>query len=716
MSNPLLAYYPLNSRMTTIFDKIALEQLNSVIVSERPVVHANAPEVNYVVATFSHEMKAIGYIVSKELYIHLHNDPNGSNRSEAILKLAKQYKGIWGGKVMYPNFPKQVMEAGEGELLFNALIHYWSFGEWLPAYSNVHGKEYVKEPRSELKEETETTVLEIVTMDDMKQYFFKLLGSKSSLPSSLIEYVNECIKLGWTKQYNGEIPFRETACRVAYSLAQEGEPIDEIVKTTTDVLRVIALLSSSDVELKTPVKVKSMKRRTRRVVISALEKVISESDVKQYAGLWKVAFHSLHVGEYGGRVAVIASKYRSMRSVPTEETAIAEALKISNVLAATELLKKKPPVMARTLDKLLRDSSDKDANIVLETFKEAAAKVESKVLIQLLGHFKGRDLNTVSERVVFLPGKNGKALIAPSLKKLDWKLCDSVKQIIRSALKENFAKRNLLVGRKVFIHADVNNILLPLQLASITENKKSVARGSRVPLDLIESDKDKNVVRLFLQWIGRDIDLSGLFLSEDFTRTTTVAYTHLREKFATHSGDITNAPAPNGASEFIDIDMDLALRSGYRYVLIDIRVFAGPTFLHHEECFAGFMLRQEPQSGEIYEPKTVKAKFDITSESQAVSPCVIDMKTREMIWVDTALKIDGPVNNLVRNHATSVQMVKGFLKMTDTKLTLPELVQLHMESGESTKVFEEEDADFVVGSGNYDLDAYDFTTINSKWV
>ena len=35
---------------------------------------------------------------------------------------------------MYPNFPKQVVEASDCELLVYALTHYWTWGKWLPDY------------------------------------------------------------------------------------------------------------------------------------------------------------------------------------------------------------------------------------------------------------------------------------------------------------------------------------------------------------------------------------------------------------------------------------------------------------------------------------------------------------------------------------------------------------------------------------------------------
>lgn len=105
--------------------------------------------------------------------------------------------------------------------------------------------------------------------------------------------------------------------------------------------------------------------------------------------------------------------------------------------------------------------------------------------------------------------------------------------------------------------------------------------------------------------------------------------------FAWHSGDFTSAPPPDGASEFIDVDLEKALELGYRYVAMDVPAYDGPTFLHHDQCFAGFMLRKEATSGEIFGPASVLSKFDITHDGKPTVLCLFDIKTRQMIWIDS---------------------------------------------------------------------------------
>lgn len=699
----------------TLVNQIAFNKLNAVVAASAVEVKNDA--FNIKVISFVNEMHNFGFLVTKDLYQYLSSldEATSVEVCQKVLSLVKESVGAHVAmKAFYPNFPRQVMEASDAELFINAILHYWTLGAWTP--------EYVEEKRPDLAEENPKTEISLVSMEDVKAYFFRILASKNSIPASLVEFVEMGIEEGWAAEYKGEIPFKETLCRVATALVKQGQSINGVVATTTDVLRVMAALSESDIELKTKVRFKSLNRKTRRALVSALEEVINISDVKAYASLWKRAFHSLHVGEFGGKVAEIATRFRNEKNVVTSETVVAEAIKSGDVKVAVNKLVNKPSVFARSLDKLLRDSDPQTSAWVIKEFAKVVEKVDSKVLLQVLGHFKGRSLNEAGERVVFTAGSKGKALLAPSLKALDKSVVEHIVSVIKAELKNKFAEKALLKDKKVFISPEVYSVLIPSQLASITENKKTVARGSRVPLDLIPEDAEKNVLRMFIHWIGQDQDLSAFFINEDMTEFSQVAYYNLRNSYACHSGDVTYAPAPHGGSEFLDVRMDEALADGMRYIAMDVRVYNGPTFLKHERSFAGFMLRNDLKSGEIFEPTTVRGKFDITLDGSTVMPCFFDMKTREMIWLDSVLpgcgaySHYGQVNNLNNNIASSTDMLRAYLKMKDTKITMKELVCLHIDAVGATQVFDKEEADYVVGLGEGNLDVYDFVEINADWI
>ena len=51
----------------------------------------------------------------------------------------------------------------------------------------------------------------------------------------------------------------------------------------------------------------------------------------------------------------------------------------------------------------------------------------------------------------------------------------------------------------------------------------------------------------------------------------------------------------------------------------------------------GWMSREDVKSGEIYEPKTVEQKMDLTSQSTVCIPVIFDCVNREVIWCDMNL-------------------------------------------------------------------------------
>ena len=55
----------------------------------------------------------------------------------------------------------------------------------------------------------------------------------------------------------------------------------------------------------------------------------------------------------------------------------------------------------------------------------------------------------------------------------------------------------------------------------------------------------------------------------------------------------------------------------------------------------GWMERDDGEFGEIFEPKTVKQKMDLASQSTVCIPVIFDCQTREVIWCDMNLTING---------------------------------------------------------------------------
>ncbi len=191
--------------------------------------------------------------------------------------------------------------------------------------------------------------------------------------------------------------------------------------------------------------------------------------------------------------------------------------------------------------------------------------------------------------------------------------------------------------------------------------------------------------------------MSALALDTDSGFKTTIAYYNLKDIGGYHSGDITSAP--DGASEFIDIEISKFLKSGIRYVLMSVNSFTNQPYCDLPICFAGFMIRQFPNSGEIYEPLTVENKFDLTANTRIAIPIIIDLYERKVIWTDLSLKGDPSTNNNVHNNLSSVTIINKSMT-TLTKPNLFDLLTLHIAArGERTFDIKEANAIFAIDNG-----------------
>lgn len=127
------------------------------------------------------------------------------------------------------------------------------------------------------------------------------------------------------------------------------------------------------------------------------------------------------------------------------------------------------------------------------------------------------------------------------------------------------------------------------------------------------------------------------------------------------------------------------------------------------------MTREKVQSGEIYEPKTVQQKVDLTAQSRNAIPVVFDLVEKKAIWTDLAIKGRYHMwgNNIHSNRATTEQTLRAMVTL-DNKVTLYELFAMHAHA-RGTIVDNREEAD-VVFSIDEGITPYDIATINGEYL
>ncbi len=681
--------------------KIALKYTQAVYLPSTSDAHHNNGNI---AATLCAEMIQLGYIPTQQLLSEISTLPQNISVSiySNVISALREMKGADVKYVpFYPNFPLQMMNMDEAELLINAIIHYWTAGIWRP--------EVVTLPRKVDFEDVTFKEIGIIHKEEFKKIFQRLVTSNDSLSGfdkDALEYflTNEQI------QINYDIPYKETMCIVAGRLLTQQIDIRGFVKNTTDILRIATYLSNGDISLSTNTKFKSLPRRIRKLLVALLQDVIDEEDINRHRNKWIKLFHSLHVGEYSTKVNRIAAKVRNNKKIETFNGKVQCNIDAKDIHGAVDLLVQRPSEFARRLDHLYRTRGNKNESnkYISDHFTSVASSVPTRILVQVGGALRTR-VSTTTQRVVFPKGNVQRGIVLNQvLPALPRSHVNTVINKIHGVMKDRFKKLDDL--GTVYIDPALKNCPVPTQMRSMSAGTCAVARGTRLPIGT------DSTLRFFIYWIGQDIDLSATMYDDELNNIGHVSYNQLTSaKFKSyHSGDITHAP--NGASEFIDIDIDEAYAAGARYIGMHVLVYSGPSFKEHKKVYAGWMTRSHPASNEIYDAKTVQQKIDLNGESTSCIPVLFDLKYRKAIWADISTGSNDTFgrNNVESNRASIVETMRAIID-TSRKMSLYELFHLHA-SVRGILVDIPEDADIVFSASAGDVTPFDITTINSEYV
>ena len=157
----------------------------------------------------------------------------------------------------------------------------------------------------------------------------------------------------------------------------------------------------------------------------------------------------------------------------------------------------------------------------------------------------------------------------------------------------------------------------------------NLERGTRVRVP-----EGHRFLYLFMHWVQSessrtDLDLSAVAFDAS-GNAEHVAYYCQAEDWATHSGDLTDAPAPEGSTEYVRIDLERMRHSGHRYCVPMINVFCGERFAELPVARAGF-LTSDSQQFRLSQEHTA---FDLDAESRFNVPFVYDRVRGELVLLD----------------------------------------------------------------------------------
>ncbi|MBN70672.1 MAG: cytoplasmic protein [Gimesia sp.] len=672
------------------------------------------------IATVAKNLQALGYGLSQSVLEQLAtlSSQEVTNWYQEILPVLQRMVGAHREfKPMYPNFPRQVMEASHAELYLNALVHYYGFmlSDMLGDPDFVLLPHYERTIRPQLDELHQLRWIELGAEDDFNQLFTRLAASNASLSE-----MDKEILCWFAANRDVEalipetIPQKETLAFLA-ALLPDSQVLIKSIKTATDVLRIAVAMSDGDVSLAEPVHFRNFAKRERRFLLSCLENTGTSrtEDMLRWKDRWIRLGERLHPGDYQKRFPNSFASFSVLRNnlpFKTFNSKIEDAIRSGDADQTTQLLVQRPGDFARRLDHVLRQHANTDQ--ILEAFLSIASQVSTPVLLQAWSHFQHRD--SIKSRAFFPKGNAAKVQYDKNeLPPLPTAIARTTADQIRRVLIERFSKLPRL--NNIYLDPRLEDQIVPFSQRSASRSLRSISRGSRFDLP------DGDTVRFFCwwkniesndEWGGRvDLDLSASLFDNEWQHNGAIAYYNLKEGECYHSGDITSAP--QGACEFIDINLPYVLKRNSRYIVMSVLSYSSQPFFALPECFGGWIMRQKPNSGEIFEAKTVQDKIDITAATRTCVPVIIDAQDRQVYWADLSLKSYNQINNAATNSVGFTQIGRAVVELC--KPTLWELFEMHAEArGHIVETRDSAETVFDLYDGT--VTAFDTSTILSEYL
>lgn len=625
--------------------------------------------------------------------------------------------------IFYKNFPN-MEKFSEEEYAVRAILHYLTATKDNQGFMNQDITDDII--REVIPNDNYDTIHLLDEEEAIKKMGYMItvqFESETAIPYSYLQLFKNFIQDYRDLVQPAAIPFKENIAHYITFHLENDKKVEDVfqlktlrfVQTPTDLLRVYAVLSQGDVQLKTKIFFKSLSRILRRLFLAILNEMAATSftfieDLARHEFLWKRAFEKLHMGEYELKYPYIYKEAQALRT-GEYQTYYSKLASAKNQDYLLNLLSARPGELARRLDMLLRNKAY-DSTKTLKEFALVADKVSSPVLYSLIEHFENRNLYLT--RIFCIKGLYMKYMeIEDNREDISEDLKQKAILIIKEALYRLYSKLPRL--EKVFVEDSLKNYALPTNARNASKGYKTLTFGSRVKLEMAEG----NFLRFFTHWKNMpenddesrvDIDLSIELVNEDFSDCISVAWHSMSagKKFSTfHSGDIVTAP--NGASEFVDLDY-IKARKHDRYVIVCNYVYTGQDFCDIPECFSGVMqMTSLGKKGEVFNPEFVKYKFNLTQKgANSIISFAVDLEIMEMIWMECPRYHGG--SGLVAS--LDIGIIQGLKSALKKRISLYDLVELH--KGHLTFVDNQKDAAIIIGdSANATITPFE---LSFEWV
>lgn len=539
-------------------------------------------------------------------------------------------------------------------------------------------------PRYDYQSVTPLKVLDYIHSLDVVRIADGLLARNSSLSDDERDLLSFARTFGGltrpTQVFRENLPF-------VHAFFNDVDYTKSLMSSATDAMRIATYMTDpkADLSLKDSVKFR-LTTKQRKQVLALIESRMTErrgrdaveEDMMRRRERWLRLGEVLHPSSrrHLMRYPFTYAAFHSLRNAPKKIVTLNRLIekKVRARLVDGDLLQAlapRPGEFMRRLDFLMREATPRKFGDVTMMLGTVAGQVPLKRLFEMSKYLSDRGKTDQTVRVFLPKGRINRMQVVPDRRKpIPQSRLDAAMIAVRVAIRMRLAVMPKM--GKVYVDPRLEKIVLPFNRRGDSASSTNYTKGSRYPLS-----PDAAVIRMFVYWEGRDVDLSMIGFDEAFAKPMHVSFqlTRDEENRVIHSGDLQNAP--NGGSEFIDFEVDHLLRRGYRYVVMSLISFRGGPFKGFP-CFAGFMERDALKSGAKFEPQSVAVKFDVKGDTESVQPLIFDLKTREVIYVDFSAGGARPYMTARGGIDKFAILTRAMLRLADTKPTVGDIVRAHV--------------------------------------
>lgn len=606
----------------------------------------------------------------------------------AITETVNQARKIMGADrdmtPIYPGFPKQVEELSTMTLLVEQILHYWTAGVFLPDYPTVVRdglpiEDMLRNARAlrvvNAAEAARELISELVSSPVAMSVEDKtLLLAALDLQKPSLEMIVDTVK----NSRNGEnvqtflllvsavsggparndlalavIPVAansDVLLRIMLTLFSVGAPLtaggvlgsEELYSSPAELERIknydLAVNTLADRHARA-VRMLNIPRPVRRALLAKLGRTTTGYKVDSVFSrqmLWRKVMTAVHPYDFKLSDAErrAADIIHSNVTYKTLNSLVENAMESRDVITAVTLLAEhKPGELLRRLVALLRlVENDKEAKLLAKTVRRVCSQSNLSTLISSYNGVIAA--NDSSARVTRVAGLKNTMVSRENVMKVEEEyialLCKALKKAMRNCL----AKKPAPVG-PVAVKSSMG---VPLVRRDASTADRQMERGAEFGLA-----GEGNTLRIFSHWNnnqshGGFMDIGLVILDSNFQSLAVLTWNSwsLHRDLGTYSGDKYVDPGDSAAEYF---DLDLAkVKAKFPtaiYAAMTIQSYSGWP-ISKVDIIAGAMLRSKPDSGEVFDARSVSTAFKPITDSLQSVPFAVDLRSGKLIWIDSS--------------------------------------------------------------------------------